>query len=151
MDQASPRTTTYEREATEAKLPLTHSLTHSLGLCFSSGKNRWSEGQQDVQQRVKEGRRMERKKMKKERRSLISSKQIHLTGNKNKNTEARRGFALARMAACFLLFPSLGVSHPLPPSLCPYRDIYTGDRRERGRERGRDFGCLPISSSPWRP
>lgn len=79
-----------------------------------------------------------------------------------KQTESNRGtiwlyidLERACFIVAFLITLSLSsrlthcVSHPLSFPLSPYRDIYTGDRREREREQ--DFGRLPISSSPWRP
>lgn len=62
-------------------------------------------------------------------------------GDKTKTEGGTARLCIGMETACFC------VSHPLPFSLCPYRHIYTGDRGERGK----DFGRLPISSSPWRP
>lgn len=59
--------------------------------------------------------------------------------------QSHMGFCIGEglFFAAFPLFPSLCVSHPLPFSLCLYETSIL--------ERGRDFGRLPISSSPWRP
>lgn len=107
--------------------------------------------------RESERRRGRRKRMEK---SHILSECDWESPDRNK-TKAERESNRGTMGRCigdglFLLLPSLCFRVSLPVSLILSLSLFvhieTSILEETGeRERERDFGCLPISSSPWCP